>query len=292
MCTVTFIARRNGYALGMNRDEKLTRVQALPPARYRLGHREALFPAEPNGGTWIGVNDAGVTFALINWYSVTAHVNRQAISRGETVKSALPSASPPLVDAALAEAPLLRVNPFRLIGVFPASQSVIEWRWDLDQLERVQHPWQTHTWISSGFDEPRVQRARGAHFAKALHQTSAGSLTWLRRLHRSHTPERGPYSTCMHRADAATVSYTEIIVGPQMARMHYLSDAPCCGTPHCVSRLELGQSAASGRPGGRHAHWATGEGARGQDPGHRHPTSVGNRQQQQPNRGVQRLIHW
>jgi uncharacterized protein with NRDE domain len=70
MCTVTFIARQNGYALGMNRDEKVTRVTALPPARFCLAGRTVLCPSEPGGGTWIGINDAGSTLALINWYSL------------------------------------------------------------------------------------------------------------------------------------------------------------------------------------------------------------------------------
>jgi hypothetical protein len=102
MCTVTLIARRNGYALGMNRDEKLTRAIALPSARHRLGNCNALFPSEPNGGTWIGVNDAGATLALINWYSVDASVRGQSVSRGEVVKLALATDSHALTDAALA----------------------------------------------------------------------------------------------------------------------------------------------------------------------------------------------
>src|SRR5262245_37882713 len=117
MCTVTLIARRHGYALGMNRDEKLTRPPALPPQRHRLARRETLFPSEPGGGTWIGVNDGGASLALINWYSVAARVVGQTTSRGEIVKLALPFDSSDLVDAALAEFPLERVNPFRLIGV-------------------------------------------------------------------------------------------------------------------------------------------------------------------------------
>ena len=124
MCTVTLIARRNGYALGMNRDEKLTRVDSIAAcATSPRRTRDALAPSEPNGGTWIGVNDAGATLALINWYSVPARVAGQTVSRGEVVKLALPSDSSALVDAALAELPLARVNPFRLIGVFPDSQS-------------------------------------------------------------------------------------------------------------------------------------------------------------------------
>src|SRR4051794_37501350 len=101
MCTVTFIARKHGYALAMNRDEQLRRVKALPPSRYNLGGRTAVLPSEPNGGTWIGVNDAGVTFALINWYSVEARVSGNAVSRGQLVRSALAVAVPEAIDQML-----------------------------------------------------------------------------------------------------------------------------------------------------------------------------------------------
>lgn len=239
MCTVTFIARRRGYALGMNRDEKRTRVVALPPARHALGGRDVLFPSEPNGGTWVGVNDAGVTLALINWYSVHVGVLGQTLSRGEVVKSALPSNSSVLVDAVLAGLSLAQVNAFRLIGVFPAHQSVVEWRWNLEHLARVEHSWQTQTWISSGFDEPGAQRTRGEVFRRALGQKSVGELEWLRRLHRSHDPEQGPYSHCMHREDAATVSYTEITVSRRMAVLKYIPRAPCCPDPAAALHLPI-----------------------------------------------------
>ena len=48
----------------------------------------------------------------------------------------------------------------------------------------------------------------------ARNQKFEGRLNWLRRLHRSHLPERGPFSICMHRSDAATVSYTVSNQGP------------------------------------------------------------------------------
>lgn len=239
MCTVTFIARRHGYALGMNRDEQITRVRALPPARHRIGSREALFPSEPHGGTWIGVTDAGATLALINWYSITARVASQTFSRGEVVRLGLASHSPVHVDATLTEMPLTRVNPFRLIGVFPTEKTVVEWRWNLQRLERLDHPWRTSIWISSGFDEPGAQQARGKTFSEALGQSSVGSTDWLRRLHRCHAPERGPYSICMHRADAATVSYTEVTVSGRSAAMRYTPGAPCSTKARPVLRLQL-----------------------------------------------------
>ncbi len=82
MCTVSFIARRHGYLLAMNRDEQLTRAEGLPPKIVHVGERKVICPSEPGGGTWIAVNDAGVTFALINWYSVQARVQKNPVSRG------------------------------------------------------------------------------------------------------------------------------------------------------------------------------------------------------------------
>ncbi len=157
-----------------------------------------------------------------------ARVAGQTVSRGEVVKSSLVSDSPATTGEVLSGLPLALLNPFRLIGVFPASHAVLEWRWNLKRLESLELRWQTNTWISSGFDEPGAQQTRGKTFAEALGQDSAEKLAWLRRLHRSHGPERGPYSTCMHRDDAATVSYTEISVSGRLATMRYQPGPPCC----------------------------------------------------------------
>jgi hypothetical protein len=143
------------------------------------------------------------------------------------------------VDSALAEMPLDRVNPFRLIGIFPASQTVVEWRWNLWRVERVAHRWRTNTWISSGFDEPGAQQTRGKTFGEALGQSTVDGSNWLGHLHRSHAPEPGPYSICMHRADAATVSHTEVTVWRKAAIMRYVPGAPCCTPPLPALRLRL-----------------------------------------------------
>ena len=227
MCTVTFIARRRGYALGMNRDEKLTRSTGLPPRRKVVNGHAVLSPSEPNGGTWIAVNDSGACIALINWYSVTARVKRNPISRGEVVNSVRATDSADAADAELRGLPLRRINPFRLIGIFPRTREIFEWRWDLKRLVGKKLLWKTQQWASSGFDEPTSQRVRGRIFRAMLRKGSAGGLGWLRRLHRSHSPQSGPFSTCMHRTDAATVSYTEISVSARRAKMGYHGGPPC-----------------------------------------------------------------
>lgn len=238
MCTVSFVARRSGYALAMNRDEKRTRVAGSPPIRDAVNGRKVLNPAEPGGGTWIALNDGGATLALINWYSVTLRVPRNAASRGDVVRAVRVAVAPEEAGSALARLPLKRINPFRLIGVFPAAREVVEWRWDLRSLVRLRHRWLTRQWISSGFDEPAAQYIRGAAFRRARRQSTAGTLDWLRRLHRSHAPEAGPFSTCMHRADAATVSYTEVRVSQRRARMLYCAAPPCMRSGR-DGRLEL-----------------------------------------------------
>ena len=227
MCTVTFFPRGRGYALGMNRDEKTTRPQALPPKASLVDGRSILYPSEPGGGTWIAVNDSGVTLALINWYSIPKQLSQNTVSRGDVITTAATAESPGQVTAALDNLPLVRINPFRLIGIFPTGNKIIEWRWDLTALAHVDHPWQPQQWISSGFDEPTAQRIRSQTFHAARRQKSVDTLPWLRRLHRSHSPIPGPFSTCMHRIDATTVSYTEIVVTSQSATMRYRSGPPC-----------------------------------------------------------------
>ena len=227
MCTVSFLARKRGYALAMNRDEKLARVAGLPPSNKILQGRMVLSPSEPGGGTWIALNDAGVTFALINWYAITTRVKTNLVSRGDVVNAVCAKNSPAAAESILEKLPLARMNSFRLIGVFPATQEVVQWQWNLQTLVRKNHSWHTQQWISSGCDEPTAQRLRSETFRRALKQKSAGTLDWLRRLHRSHAPEPGPFATCMHRTDAETVSYTETLVADGSAAMRHVNGAPC-----------------------------------------------------------------
>src|ERR1043166_792436 len=239
MCTVTFIARKNGYALGMNRDEQFTRVKALPPKRQQIDGRAALFPSEPGGGTWIGVNDTGVTFALINWYSVQARASANAVSRGQLVRSALEANEVDCVDQILRRFPLDRTNPFRLIGVFHDTNQVIEWQWNLSYVHRVAHDWKTNVWISSGYDEAGAQDTRGRVFERLTEKGPTHDARWLRALHSSHAPARGPYSICMHRSDAETVSYTEVAVNGCSATMRYSVGPLCCNRVRHQQALRL-----------------------------------------------------
>lgn len=240
MCTVTLIARQHGYVLGMNRDEAVTRPLGLPPKRQVQNGCAVLCPSEPSGGTWIATNETGVTMALINWYSIETRVTERMVSRGRVVNAVSDVHSTEAAHALLLKLPLERINPFRLIGVFPFTQEVMEWRWNLTHLELRKHEWKAHQWASSGFDEPQAQRSRGGTFRAACSRHEAGTSRWLRTLHRSHNPECGPFSTCMHREDAMTVSYTEVSVSASEIKMRYHDGCPC--TQRGLSRASLKRS--------------------------------------------------
>src|SRR5579859_6629782 len=120
MCTVSFVARKRGYLVAMNRDEQRSRAPGLPPTRVAIDGCKAIFPSEPGGGTWIALNDAQTTFALINWYSVKAAVKSNAISRGIVVKSVAAESSAAGASRVLDGLPLKQINPFRLVGIFGA----------------------------------------------------------------------------------------------------------------------------------------------------------------------------
>ena len=229
MCSVTLWPRRGGYRLAMNRDELLARATGVPPARVLVGGRAVLHPGEPGGGTWVSVNDAGVAFALINWYAVPFKASAPTVSRGEVVSSLCSGSQPGEMEAGLKGLELARMNPFRVMGFFPGPKQVLQWRWDRRALTAEVHEWVPVQWLSSGHDEPGVQRTRGDDFDRRRMEPDAGSGPWIRRVHASHEPGRGAYSTCMHRSDAETVSYTEIEVDDSVAVMRYRSGPPCQG---------------------------------------------------------------
>ena len=175
MCTVTFIARQRGYCLGMNRDEKIDPAPGLPPKKRKVNGRTVLTPSEPGGGTWIAVNDhaaalpssTGIRFQPGLAATPSAGAKWLIPSARQFRRSGLRPTGHRL--------PLKQINPFRLIAVYPATNQVVEWRWDR-RTRSQNHPWKTQQWISSGFDEPKAQRMRGKTFRRALRQAS--KMAW------------------------------------------------------------------------------------------------------------------
>ncbi|MEP6669039.1 MAG: NRDE family protein [Chthoniobacter sp.] len=222
----------------MNRDESLLRPLARPPVVTNRGSRLALFPSEATGGSWVGANDAGLCVALINWYAVARAPGSGRVSRGIIVPAVLAAANLPQAKEIITALPKQDMSPFRLLVFAPHERIAREFRWNQRALEELPHAWEPRHWFSSGCDEPHAQRERGRVAREAWRESPAGRLPWLRRLHASHEPARGPFCFCMHRKDAATVSYTEVVVTRRTATMRY-HDGPLCSAPRPVTTQQI-----------------------------------------------------
>jgi hypothetical protein len=185
-----------------------------------------------------------MAFSLLNWHSQPDRADDDLISRGEVVRALLCSHSSSEAASILEELPLRRMNPFRLIAVSLRERSLMEWRSGIEALTSKGHPWKRQHWFSSGFDEARANQVRRrvcAQFPGHLED-----LATLRKLHATHLPSAGPFSLCMHRQDAATVSYTELSVGDYTAAMSYISGSPCSPAARFLEVLSLDPSAIQG----------------------------------------------
>ena len=237
MCSVSFLPRADGFVLAMNRDESLARLSGLPPEVHGRDGLLMLYPRERSGGTWIGVNSAGVAFSLINWYSQPDCVRGNPVSRGEVVRALLSARDRNAAASLLEGLPIERMNPFRLIVVSLSERSLTEWHCARGDLELFDLPWKRHHWFSSGFDERKANQMRRRVCARV--DNDSLDLPLLRKLHRSHAPKAGPFSLCMHRNDASTVSYTEINVRGQLATAYYIAGPPCSRSPKFKASLRL-----------------------------------------------------
>jgi Transport and Golgi organisation 2 len=237
VCSVSFAPDGDGFILAMNRDERLSRGAALPPEVFERAGLAVLCPRETTGGTWIGVNSARMAFSLLNWHSKPDCVTQNPVSRGEVVRALLQTPSRVEATRELKKLPLGRMNPFRLIVVSAAEPALVEWRSCDGELDALELPWKRNHWFSSGFDEERASRSRQRVCDRMADELF--DLKTVRKLHRSHVPKAGPFSLCMHSRVAGTVSYAEISVRGNCARMYYVAGKPCSRAPRSTSLLRL-----------------------------------------------------
>jgi hypothetical protein len=235
MCTVSFLPTAAGFRLAMNRDEKRARATALPPEIFRVRERRAIYPREPNDGTWLALNDAGLCLALINWHRIKRVPEGKLASRGRIIPQLIGASDGRALGCELRRMALRQVRPFRLIAIDAGRRTVTEWQWNTIALARRKHRWQVAHWFSSGYDEVEAERER----ERVCAASSLGKGGSLKKLHASHLPQRGPFSICMHRPDAATVSYSEVSASQNRITLLYQPRPPCEGHKSVTRRLVL-----------------------------------------------------
>jgi transport and Golgi organization protein 2 len=240
MCTLTFAPTNEGFRAGMNRDEQRTRPPALPPEIFSGAYAQAIYPREAGGGTWIACSSHGNFFALLNWYSAeTDTLGPKIKTRGELIPGLVYETDSRSTANRLEGIDLAGMHPFRLVGAFSGDKVLCEWRWDGKHLDRLRFAWGLTHWFSSSLSDSSAAQLRGRACKAAKLEGARPTREWLQKLHKSHDPEPGPYSICMHRPDAATVSYTQVEFTPREISMVYVAGPPCetIGSGHAISIL-------------------------------------------------------
>jgi len=260
MCTASWLYHRDSYSLFFNRDETLTRSKAEPPTIIQTERGSALLPIDPDGGgTWLGVNSIGWTYALLNYYQGSTP-SGSLTSRGIIVKQALNCVTIGQLEQMLHSLVQGPFAPFSLLCFAPAnleskhkppeqieeSHSVLLWQWTGEQMQR-QRISALMTSSSRNFELTNTTRrlaATDSGITGCITQTSeatlADHLQRHRNFHRGHQPERGTRSVCMHRDEAQTVSLSEVTVASDVASYNYFDGSPCEVTTPIRKQLVLG----------------------------------------------------
>ncbi len=235
MCTVTFFptpgqaespdTARQGFRMLASRDELHQRPAALPPEIQTHGPRRAAYPLDPSGGgTWVAVNDAGLTATLLNYNLPEPPAKSPGLrSRGQLIPAVLH------LDNATEAMQCLESQvtpgqqlPFRL--VLADREAVCVMRCDM-QAYTVEHlggpgarPWFT----SSGLGDHRVQPPRAALYDQMLAGLSDEAAYHAQAAFHEHRWDHQPeLSVNMHRADARTVSLTTVVVGDTVSLTYH-----------------------------------------------------------------------
>ena len=238
MCTVSWIHREDGYLLLFNRDELRTRKPASAP---RIEQRNGVAFIAPldgdHGGSWIGVNQFGLTLCLLNRFDdLPGGIIHEYASRGLLLHELLDCSALKMVIERVDDAKCFRFRPFTLVALVTGQPAMlIEWTGS-EKITKT-HAESLMPITSSSLREGNVVLERKERFQEMVLERSKVDDELLFQFHRSHLPERGPASVCMHRPDARTVSMSTVTVTQKAIEFVYHPNSPC--QPAMADRLQL-----------------------------------------------------
>jgi len=225
MCTVTWLAEPNGYQVFFNRDELRSRQRGLPPSERCHQGRHYLAPTDADaGGTWIAVNELGLTICLLNLYLQDAPAPGGSYrSRGQLVRQLAGAEGLGAVSEQLNTTHKGRLRSFSLLAFAAAGEARL-WQWDGRDLQ-VSTP-SSMPISSSSFATERALATRQKTWRELLpsrgHRSAEDHLAY----HCCELPEPGPFAPAMYRSDARTVSLTVVEVDAVTVAMRYADGPP------------------------------------------------------------------
>jgi hypothetical protein len=237
MCTISITPHSGGVRVVCNRDERRDRSAALAPAEYPVGGGRAIFPKDPDGGgTWIGVNGYRLVAALLNRNPGSDRARRPGrkaaeylTSRGVIVPFLLQFECPAEALTSLERLSPFSFAPFRVVLVDRRSMWTASGGGGLGLRVDPYRLVRPLVVSSSGLGDALVEGPRRRLFEKLVLNRRNGVLAAQAAFHRHQWSSARAISVLMSRADARTVSRTQVdlpVVGPIVMRYEPLPDLP------------------------------------------------------------------
>jgi hypothetical protein len=206
MCTLTWKPLDDGYALFFNRDERRDRPDAHPPAPHMRNGSRCIVPIDPRGGgSWLLVNEFGLTLALLNHYPrARTPMPVAPKSRGELVLAAADCVSIEDAVARIRARPLAAYAPFRWVAA--DASHAIALVWNGSRLTRRRLPSAGAMLTSSAWRPLATARARHAEFKRLTSGIGEADLRDIDAFHHQRDAVEPARGVLMARADARTHS--------------------------------------------------------------------------------------
>jgi hypothetical protein len=252
MCTVSIVLHAGGVRLVCNRDERRTRARALAPRVHDLGGRRALFPVDPDGGgTWVGVNSEGLIAAVLNRTDAGSDAARRA--RGTPTFASRGAIVPHVLAAATLEEAMDRVASLHHVAFARYRLLVTRHRtlWIVtgggtDNVRAERQPLLTSFVLaSSSLGDRLVEVPRRRLFEHFVVIRRGAPLEAQAAFHAHRWRARPEISVVMSRADARTVSRTQIDIGAHTADGRAARGEASIGKGIAMTYREIPEAATS-----------------------------------------------
>lgn len=219
MCTVSYIPTDKGVLLTSNRDERIDRAAALPPAVYKHHHQRVWYPRDTEaGGTWVALrNDHSAAVLLNGGFEKHTRKPRYRKSRG-LVMLDIVEGDEPLRH--FLEMDLEDIEPFTLI-LFTCGH-LRRCTWDGAQKHiRKLDPGRAHIWSSATLYGPDVQQERERMLDEWLSQYPELNTESVLGFHLSDPIRYEASPACVHpHMQTVSVTAMELPVDGR-CHMHY-----------------------------------------------------------------------
>ena len=205
MCTVTVAKRQGQRVLTMNRDEARVRGPELEPSWYGAvyGPRDS-----DAGGTWIGINKAGLSACLLNYCLGTPSRSLNKKSRGLIVPSVLEQETFSDAERFFLSQDFLDFDPFTFLLLDGLSAKSYTWRGE-GEIVRTQYQSVPFILTSSSWNTLEAEAWRCAEFYKK--DWGWDSETKMSNYHFYQSDDNYFASPFVDRPKSYTKSVTEVV---------------------------------------------------------------------------------